>query len=172
MNDTSAAAKTADNKVSIKKLSGHGRVTDDMMVCFAITFTAAAMHYVGNMPQRFTDIYNAVLLMLFVFTWLWASCRSGMKGRWPFAVFTSCFWLIPQIVISLYESGPAVFGLSITAYVLSEAFGLLIMTPVRTLGELVGLEGAAPTVIFFIFCAVSYLGGMLVKERRRSTHER
>lgn len=172
MNDTSAAVKSADNKTGAKKLSGHGKVTDDMMVCFAITFTAATMHYVGNMPQKFTDIYNAVLLVLFVFTWLWASFRSGMKGRWLFAVFASCFWLIPQIVISLYESGPESFGMSITAYVLSEAFGLLIMTPVKTLGGLVGLEGAASTVIFFIFCAVSYLGGMLVRERRRSTRER
>lgn len=171
MNDTSAAVRSADNKTGAKRLSGHSRVTDDMMVCFAITFTAAVMHFVGNMPQKFTDIYNAALLVLFVFTWLWASFRSGMKGRWPFAVFASCFWLIPCIVISLYESGPEAFGMSVTAYVLSETFDLLIMTPAKTLGGIAGLEGVASSVIFFIFCAVSYLGGMLVTERRRSGHK-
>lgn len=172
MNDTLAADKSADNKDRAKRLRGHGKVTDDMMICFAVTFTAASMRFVGNMPQKFTDIYNAVLLVLFVFTWLWASFRSGMKGRWPFAVFASCFWLIPQIVISLYEGGPEAFGLSITAYVLSEAFGLMILTPIKVLGNFVGLEGAASTIVFFIFCAISYLGGMLVSVRRQSTHDR
>lgn len=172
MNDTSAAVREADGKKGVKKLRGHSKVTHDMMVCFAITYTAATMHFVGNMPQKFTDIYNAVLLVLFVFTWMWASFRSGMKGRWPFAVFASCFWLIPVTVISLYEGGPEAFGMSITAYVLSEAFDLMIMTPVKVLGSIVGLEGAVSAVIFLIFCAVAYLGGMLVKERRRSTQKR
>ena len=172
MNDTQAAVKTADNNKNVKRLRGHSRVTEDMMVCFAITFTAATMHFVGNMPQKFTDIYNAVLLVLFVFTWMWASCRNGMRGRWPFAVFASCFWLIPVTVIGLYESGPEAFGMSITAYVLSEAFDLMIMTPVNTLGSLVGLESTPAAVIFLILCAVAYLGGMLARERRRSTEKR
>lgn len=172
MNDTQAAVKTADNHKAAKRLRGHSRVTNDMMVCFAITFTAATMHYVGNMPQKFTDIYNAVLLVLFVFTWMWASFRNGMRGRWPFAVFASCFWLIPLTVMSLYESGPEAFGMSITAYVLSEAFDLMLMTPIKTLGGLVGLETAAAVILFLILCAVAYLGGMLVCERRRSTKKR
>ena len=172
MNDTPAAVKTADKPKAAKRLHGHSKVTNDMMVCFAITFTAATMHFVGNMPQKFTDIYNVVLLVLFVFTWIWASCRNGIRGRWPFAVFASCFWLIPITVISLYESGPEAFGMSITAYVLSEAFDLMIMTPVNTLGGMVGLESAASAIMFLIFCAVAYLGGMLVSERRRSTKKR
>ncbi len=158
--ETVAEAKHGKKKTCCK-------VTDDMLICFAITFTASMSCYMGNMPEKFTYIYKIVIFVLMIFTWLWASFRNGMKNKWPFAIFAVLFMLVPQVITLLYDKGPEAFGMSITMYILSEFSNIVWKRSFDFIGELLKFDNMAFTLFFIIICAICYLLGMFVSIRRR-----
>lgn len=137
-------------------------LSDDMLLAFLITFAAAVAGYVENMPEAISNLYSGILTVMLIFVWLGLSIYSGLHSKWKFAVFTALFWLIPVIMIVLYESGPQVFGMSVTMYVLSEFFRLLVIDSVTPVIGFIGMQGLTCPVIFLLLNMLAFFAGVVL----------
>lgn len=135
---------------------------DDMIAAFLITYAFAAFSFEKNMPESIMKIYNAVVFAVFAAAWLWFSYKSGRRRGRKFPIFTVMFWLLPQVVIYLADSGPEVFRMSIIMYVLSEFLMMLTNVPPQILGNAVGITVPASVIVILLLCGASYMSGMLV----------
>lgn len=133
-----------------------------MIVAFLITYALAAFSFEKNMPESIMKIYSAVVLAAFAAAWLWFSYKSGRRRGRKFPIFTVLFWLLPQIVIHLADSGPEVFRMSITMYVLSEFLMMLTNVPPQIMGNAVGITIPASIIVILLLCGAAYVSGMLI----------
>ena len=144
-----------------KKIKKTYSLADDIILAFLVTFAASVSSYVNNIPESLSSLYNVLLLIIFAVVWLGLSLYSGLKSKWKFAVFTALFWLIPVIGITLYESGPEVFGMSVIMYVLSEFFRLIAVDSTTPLLDLIGLGGMTGAVIFMLLNLLIFFAGVV-----------
>lgn len=136
----------------------------DMFALFIITFSAAAFAYEGYMPESFMNIFGPAVAFVCVLTWMSYSFIGGAFKKYKYMIFMLLFWLIPQVIIFLADSGPEFFRMSITMYLLSEFLSMLTRSSAYAFGSLFGLNAFSSVVIIILLCAFSYLGGMLLSE--------
>lgn len=136
----------------------------DMFISFIITFAAAAFSYEGYMPESFMNIFGSFVALLCVLTWMSYSFLGGALKKYKYMVFMCLFWLIPQVIIFLADSGPELFKMSITMYLLSEFSSMLTRSSAYAFGSLFGLNAFSSIVVIILLCAFSYLAGMLLSE--------
>lgn len=144
-----------------KKAKKTYSLADDMLLAFLITFAAGASSYGGDLYGSISSLYNWLILVAFTVIWFGLSLYSGLKSKWKFAIFTVLFWLVPIIGISLYESGPEVFGMSVIMYVLSEFFRLLAIDSTSSVLALIGLDGITGAVIFLLLNMLIFFAGIV-----------
>lgn len=136
----------------------------DIFTLFIITFTAAAFSYEGYMPEGFMNIFGSAVAFVCVLTWMSCSFLGGAFKKYKYMIFICVFWLIPQVIIFLADSGPEIFRMSITMYLLSEFSYMLTRSSAYAFGSLFGLNEFSSVVIMILLCAFSYLAGMLLSE--------
>lgn len=136
-------------------------LADDMLLAFLVTFAAAVAGYSENVPDTLRIVYSVSMTVVFALVWFGLSLYSGIKGKWKFILFTALFWIIPVICIALYDSGAAGFGLSVTMYVLSEFFRLLVIDSTQPIISIIGLEGVLSPIIFLLLNLLFFFGGIV-----------
>lgn len=136
----------------------------DMFTSFIITFVASAFSYEGYMPKSFMDIFGPFVAFVCVLTWISYSFIGGAFKKYNYMVFMCLFWLIPQVIIYLADSGPEFFRMSITMYLLSEFSSMLTRSSAYAFGSLFGLSVFSSVVTIILLCIFSYLAGMLLSE--------
>lgn len=136
----------------------------DMFISFIITFAAAAFSYEGYMPESFMNIFGPFVAFLCVLTWISCSFLDGAFKKYKYMVFMCLFWLIPQVIIYLADSGPEFCQMSITMYLLSEFSSMLTRSSAYAFGSLFGLSIFSSVVLIILLCVFSYLAGMLLSE--------
>ena len=144
-----------------KKVKRTYSLADDMLLAFLITFAAGTSSYSGDIYGSISSMYNWLILVAFTVIWIGLSLYSGLKSKWKFVIFTVLFWLVPIIGITLYESGPEVFGMSVIMYVLSEFFKFLAVDSASSVLSVVGLDGITGAVIFLLLNMFAFFGGIV-----------
>lgn len=139
-------------------------LTANMFLAFIITFAAGTISFESYMPEEFITIYSGCVTAICFVTWLVLSFISGNKKKWQFAVFSSIFWILPNIIIWLADSGPEVFRKSIIMYLLSEFAAIVSLPQLESVGGLLNLAAIPFTVIVVLACIFCYLGGYLTSE--------
>ncbi len=140
-------------------------LTANMFITFIITFAAGTMCFESYMPELFVTIYSFAVIVICLITWLVLSFVSGKKKKWQFAVYSAVFWILPQIVIYLADSGPEAFRKSIAMYLLSEFCSILVTAPIKAIGTLINVKVLPFAFIIVLMCVFSFLLGYLtIKE--------
>ena len=146
-------------------------LTANMFIAFIITYAAGAICFESFMPEKFVTIYSAVIISLCFATWLLLSFISGKNMKWQFVVFSAIFWVLPQVIIFLAESGPEFFRKSIIMYLLSEFAMIFVAAPVEAAGSLINVRVIPFTAIIVLMCVFSFLGGSLFIEEETEYDE-
>ncbi len=142
-------------------------IVGEFLAAFLITYALAVFSYEKYMPESFMKAFNVLVYIAFAATWLWLSFKNGMKKAVAFPVFTVLYWLVPQLVIYLADSGPEVFRMSIIMYLLSE-FSIIITTvPSELIGSAINVSVPAAITIILLLSAAAYMAGMLVNVRKK-----
>ncbi len=145
-------------------------VIGEFLAAFLITYALAVFSYEKYMPESFMKAFNVLVFIAFAVTWLGLSFKNGSKKAVAFPVFTALYWLIPQLVIYLADSGPEVFRMSITMYILSE-FSILITTvPSELIGGTIHISVPAAIAVILLLSAAAYMAGMLVNVRKKGNY--
>lgn len=139
-------------------------MTANMFLAFIITFAAGTISFESYMPEKFIAIYSGCVTAICLVTWLVLSFISGNKKKWQFAVFSSIFWILPNIIIWLADSGSEVFRKSIIMYLLSEFAAIVSLPQLESVGGLLNLAAIPFTVIVVLACILCYFGGYLTSE--------
>ncbi len=154
----------------IKEKSSYS-LTANMFIAFIITYAAGAICYESFMPEKFVTIYSTVVISVCFATWLLLSFLSGREGKWQFAVFAALFWIIPQLIIYLADSGPEVFMKSIIMYLLSELAVIFINSPIEKAGDLINVRVIPFTAVIVLMCLLSFLGGYIWGNKKPEADE-
>lgn len=139
-------------------------LTANMFLAFIITFAAGTVSFEGYMPEKFITIYSSCVTVICFATWLVLSFISGNKKKWQFAIFSSIFWILPNVIIWLANGGPEVFRKSIIMYLLSELAAIVSLPQLELVGGLLNLATIPFTVIVVLACIFCYLGGYITSD--------
>lgn len=139
-------------------------LTANIFLAFIITFAAGTVSFESHMPQNFITIYSGCVTAICFATWLVLSFISGNKKKWQFVIFSSIFWILPNVVIWLANDGPEVFRKSIIMYLLSELAAIVSLPQLELVGGLINLATIPFTVIVVLACIFCYLGGYLTSD--------
>lgn len=132
---------------------------DDILEAFLITYAMAAFSFEKYVPEKITGFLRVIVFAAFALVWLWNSYKSGRERRAAFPIFAVCFWLLPQLIIYLADSGPEVFRMSVAMYVLSEFSELLANVPIKITGGIIGTSTFGAAAIILLLCgACNFFG--------------
>lgn len=138
---------------------------DNMFISFIITYAAGTICYEEYLPESFMNFFRPLMLAVCVCTWLYISFFSGVRSKWQFEIFAVIFWILPQLVIYLADSGPEICRMSVTLYALSELFLIMFNTPAEHIGGFIGV-GAFPSIfIIVLLCTFAFLAGILLSDK-------
>lgn len=141
---------------------------DNMFISFIITYAAGAFCYEGHQPESLMNFLRPLVLIICICTWLYISFFSGLSNKWGFEIFTVIFWLAPQIIIYLADSGPQVFRMSVTMYALSEFFLMMFNTSAEHMGSLFRL-GVVPVIFIIVLgCTFAFLAGNFFEDKYKN----
>lgn len=135
------------------------KLYDDILGAFLITYAAASFSFEKYMPEKIAKFLQAVCFIAFAGLWLGLSFKNGRQKGIAFPIFTAMFWLLPQLIIYLANSGPEVFRMSVTMYVLSEFSELLANVPIKITGEIAGTSAFGAAAIILLLCGACYFFG-------------
>lgn len=166
MNNSVNDSVSAEHKDVVKKKK-HYSLWDQIVVTVLITLTYASINFEMYMPESFVEIYKGFLLLVFAGTWITLSFTGGYKKKYSFGIYAVLFWLIPQFIIYLAESGPEFFRMSIIMYALSELSALITSIPAGFINNMLGSVDVTGVFVIVLVCAFSFLSGMLVYETRK-----
>lgn len=136
----------------------------NMFLAFIITFAAGTVSFESYIPENFIAIYSASLTVICFITWLVLSFISGKNKKWQFVVYSTFFWILPNVVIWLANDGPEVFRKSIIMYLASEFAGIVSMPQIEFVGDLINVSTIPFTAIIVLLCVFCYLGGYLISK--------
>lgn len=137
---------------------------DDILAAFLITYALAAFSFEKYVPEKIIKLMQALAFIAFALSWLWLSFKNGKRKGAAFPIFAAAFWLLPQVVIYLANSGPEIFRMSIIMYVLSEFSDLLTVVPMKITGNAVGISAYGAMAVILLLCAACYLFGVFTEE--------
>lgn len=155
----------SDKKTECKEIHRRTSFFEDIMLFFLVTFAFAAAQFENHFPQNILEMYRDSVFIIFAATILYTSFKNGIVKRIGFAVFIPLFWIIPKMFILLTDNGPEAIRFSLTAYVFSEFFRVLIMTPADIVGSFVGAGANVGLVLIVILCLSAYFVGMALSSR-------
>lgn len=150
-----------------QRLSGNA---DDMIAAFLATYSLAAFSYEKYMPESFMRIFRFIVFAAFAAIWLFLSFKSGRRAGRKFPIFTALFWILPQIIIFLADSGPEVFRMSITMYVLAEFLTFLTADSSGVIGAAIGISAPAAMALILLLCGAAYMSGYLMFTRKKGNY--
>lgn len=162
--------EAVENNASTKKESYS--LVSNIFLASIITFTAGCMCFEKYMPETFSSMYSAAVIIICLCVWLVLSYISGTKKKWGFIIFTTLFWIIPQVIIYLANDGPEFFRKSITMYLLSEFSDIIINSTATKICSAIGVGIIAFTAIMILLCVFSFLAGCLVSDKNVSSHSK
>lgn len=166
MNNSVNDSVLSEQRTVVKK-KRHYSLCDCILISTLITYAFAAINFELYMPESFVEIYTPFLLIVCACTWIVLSFISGFKRKYGFGVFAVLFWIIPQLIIYLAESGPELFRMSVIMYALSELSALITSIPAGYISSLLGISDIIGIIVIILVCAFSFLAGMLVHEARK-----
>lgn len=134
-------------------------LTANMFMAFIITFAAGTVNFENYMPEKFIVVYRIVVTALCFATWLVLSFISGMNKKWQFVMYSSAFWILPNVIIYLANDGPEICRKSIIMYLLSELASIVSIPQLEAAGDLVNVNVIPFTAIVVLLCIFCYLGG-------------
>ena len=135
---------------------------ENMFISFIITFAAGTFCYEEHMPESFMNFFRPAILAVCICTWIYIAFFSGVRNKWGFEIFAVIFWLAPQLIIYLAESGPEVCRMSITMYLLSEFFTIMFAAPAGQMGGLLKIDAFPCIIITVLMCTFAFLVGNLL----------
>ena len=156
--------------------NSHGKTTEkssysllaNMFMAFIITFAAGTVSFENYMPEGFISIYIAFVIVLSFATWLVLSFISGRNKKWQFVVYSSIFWILPNVIIWLANDGPEMFRKSIIMYLLSEFSAIVSISTLEVAGGWINVKAVTFTVVIVLLCIFSYLGGYLTSGEEKA----
>ena len=166
MNNSANDSALSEQRTVVKK-KRHYSLCDCILISTLITYAFAAINFDLYMPESFVKIYTAILLIACACTWMVLSFISGYKKKYGYGVFAVLFWIIPQLIIYLAESGPEFIRMSVIMYALSELSSLINSIPAGYISSLLGITEIIGIFVIILVCAFSFLAGMLVYEARK-----
>lgn len=143
----------------------------NMFLAFIITFAAGTVSFEGYMPENFVAVYSASVTVVCFLIWLVLSFISGMNKKWQFVVYSSIFWILPNVIIWLANDGPEVCRKSITMYLLSEFVTIVSISQLEAVGDLINVSIISCTAIIVLLCFLCYLGGYLTSDNEEKNIE-
>ena len=149
----------------IKKFSRNRKTTvvQDMLLCTAIALTCAFYEFEGFFPAFATNVLKIVLVILFLMCWLWCSFLNGFWGKYSFLIYTTAFWVIPNIIIKKEES-TGILNYSVYLDAASQYSRLLVEFPLISLSHYINTTTIFITVALLSWCFCFYfLGGHFKK---------
>lgn len=146
-----------------KKPKASYGVLEYIAVSFLVTHAFSSLFFESHISGAPLEIYQFLLYVACIGSWLWFSLRSGIQGKWGFLIYAGAFWILPQIVAWLAESGPEAFRFSLTMYLLSEFALYYSSTPLQKLLGWVTENTMICAVIAFAVCGAVYVCGVMLK---------
>lgn len=146
-------------------------LTANMFMAFIITFAAGTLSFESYMPEKFTAVYIVAVTVLCFVTWMVLSFISGRNKKWQFTVYSSLFWILPNVIIYLANDGPEFCRKSITMYLLSEFSAIVAIPQLKAAGGLINVKLIPFTIIIVLLCIFSYLGGYITTDDEEDTIE-
>ena len=137
----------------------------NMFISFIITYAAGTLCFESHQPEAFITIYRFAVMAVCLMTWLGLSFECGARKKWSYTVFTAIFWLLPFLVIYLADYGPRFMRMSITMYLLSEFFGILITAPAEYFGSAISIGAIPSAIIIVLLCVFAYLAGVMLSDK-------
>lgn len=110
--------------------------TGNMVLCCGITVASSILGMDGLFSESAMLPLRAAALVLMLINWLLSAYLAGKKGRWDFAVFSLCYWIIPTVVFIACG-----FSVSTAAAVsvIGEMSGILTIYPFSFAAKSTGL---------------------------------
>lgn len=142
------------------------RLTDDILLLFLITFAFAAFNFEAYMPEELMKYYIGFTAVVFAASWAVISFFNGAAKKRKYLLFAALFWIVPQLIIFLASSGPRLFTLSLTMYVLSEFSAVMTSVPLAELCDVAGFGSFAAAFVFLLVNVFCFLGGMLFSMKK------
>ena len=141
----------------------------NIFMAFIITFAASTLSFESYIPENFIAVYSVVVMVICFVTWFVLSFISGKEKKWQFVIFSSIFWILPNVVIWLANDGPEAFRKSIVMYILSELAAVVSIPQLEWGGGLINVATIPFTIIIVLLCVICYLGGYLMSDDKEIT---
>lgn len=151
-NTKNAAAPVSDvttEKMKLNNLAG------DLVILMIMTFASAVFMEEGYLPDGAAAVLRGTMFTVCALSWVFISFYNGVMGRFVYAVFPAVFWLLPQLIIYLADSGPEFMRMSVVMYALSEFSSLITLNNGEFFGNILHVSPFAGAVLLML---ISYIG--------------
>lgn len=143
------------------------RCAEDMILCVAITLACGFYYFEGKQP--FMEYIRPTLEFLMLCCWVGLAFKNGIKERVSFLMFSTLYWMIPQIFIYLYNINDNVKNYSSLLKTSQRYSELLVKNPLDELSQWLNISHAIVAIAFTVFCGLVFIGGFMIK--RVSAHD-
>ena len=156
------------NTTTASKSKKNVTLFDDILLTFLITYVFAAYSYEQRFSAEFTSLLEKCMLIIFIITWMITAVKNGMNKKTGFALYSAAYWLVPQLIIILFNSGPELFRHSVFVYTLSE-FSLVLSTrPAVLTGKYIGVTAEMALLLILMIIFAAFFGGLAYANDKQS----
>ena len=156
------------NTTTVIKSKRSATLFDDILLTCLITYVFAAYSYEQRLSEGFMGLWNKCMLVIFLMTWVITAIKNGMQKKAGFALYTAVYWLLPQLIIILFSSGPELFRHSVFMYTLSE-FSLVLSTrPIELMGGYIGITAEMSMILVLMIIFAAFFGGLAYTNDKES----